>query len=399
MDPLHSGSRGKHPAARPRVAFTSLPSQVLPSRLLRPRLVARVAVLAAVVVATVPAHAQPSVVAPPPDSVTHFPDVRFTGRVHVQGYYADNGPYAAAVGPSSTVFLRRVRLEARGFITPRIAFIVMPSYEQGRTGSVRLLDTYLDFRLTPLKSTENVVVWRVGNEKRPIGRYELTSSNNLPSLERGAGRGLVAAQSNDLFLGNNYLAWDIGTSLIWIGGSGRYSLQTGMYNGSGETSRDNNDSKAMGGRGTATVWRKLSVGTSYYVNNVVATDTTPRRDVAEVDFAWGRPGEPGLYLLGDFMQGQAQTTAGERLRGATLVAAYHVRNPGLRGLYALEPAVMLDVGDPDTSQPDNEAYLVRVLAAAYFARNAHLRVAYEHQTFADIRPSIGAVRAQVTVSW
>ena len=31
---------------------------------------------------------------------------------------------------------------------------------------------------------------RGGQEKRPFGRYELTSSNNLPSIERGAGAGI-----------------------------------------------------------------------------------------------------------------------------------------------------------------------------------------------------------------
>ena len=46
-----------------------------------------------------------------------------------------------------------------------------------------------------------------------MSRYELTSSVNLPSIERGAGGGLVPRASNDLFVAAGFLAHDVGASL------------------------------------------------------------------------------------------------------------------------------------------------------------------------------------------
>lgn len=332
------------------------------------------------------------------DSIS-YPNVRVTGRVHFQAYALGNDAYAADVGPGSTGFARRVRIEARGHITPRISYIVMPSYEQGQSGSVRLLDTWIDVRLTD-PGSPNGLVWRVGNEKRPIGRYELSTSNNLPSLERHSGRGQPRLSANDLFLGNNFLAWDIGTSLIW-NGAGRYTLQAGVYNGAGEVDADENDSKAFGARGTVALTRRLNVGASYFsADGIVGSDSSFRHSASEIDLQWGRPGAPGLYLLGDFMQGTARLPTRDRLRGLTLVGAYHFRLAGARNwLYALEPAMMFDIGDPDTRVADNHALLVRAVAGAYFAPTAHVRLAYERQSFADGRPAVQGVRTQLSVSW
>ena len=52
----------------------------------------------------------------------------------------------------------------------------------------------------------------MGQEKRPFSRYELTSSNNLPSIERGAGRGLPGKASNDIFGDNGFLSHDVGAA-------------------------------------------------------------------------------------------------------------------------------------------------------------------------------------------
>ena len=67
----------------------------------------------------------------------------------------------------------------------------------GRSG-LRLRDAYIDVRFTQA-ANKSAFYLRAGQEKRPVSRYELTSSNNLPSIERGAGQGLLARASNDLF--------------------------------------------------------------------------------------------------------------------------------------------------------------------------------------------------------
>ena len=81
----------------------------------------------------------------------------------------------------------------------------------GRSG-LRLRDAYIDVRFSPEAEQERLVP-PGGQEKRPFSRYELTSSNNLPSIERGAGQGLLARASNDLFGGAGFLSHDVGASV------------------------------------------------------------------------------------------------------------------------------------------------------------------------------------------
>jgi phosphate-selective porin O/P len=335
---------------------------------------------------------------PPPPAVT-YPNVRITGRVQFQAYALDNGDFAAIIGPTSTFYARRVRVEARGNISERIAFVVQPSYEGGRVSGFRLLDAFLDFRINDLTSRDTLS-WRVGSEKRPIGRYELTSSTNLPTIERGAGRGLVRVAANDLFLNNNFLAWDIGTSLTYAA-HGKYSLKAGVYNGVGEVIADNNDAKSWGVRATYAILPKVGVGGSFFSGDgIVGTDSSVRHDAYELDLQWGKAGEPGFFALGDYMQGEALDVGRDRMRGITAVASYHHRLGGAHPrFYAIEPAVMIDRGDPNTDVADDDAWLYRAVLGAYLTPRAHVRLSYELQNFADARPSIGGVLAAVGVSW
>ena len=60
----------------------------------------------------------------------------------------------------------------------------------GRSG-LRLRDAWIDVRFAK-EGTKGAFFLRAGQEKRPYSRYELTSSTNLPSIERGGGQGLLA---------------------------------------------------------------------------------------------------------------------------------------------------------------------------------------------------------------
>jgi hypothetical protein len=144
-----------------------------------------------------------------------YPNVKLSGRLQEQVYYFDNDAYAAQVGPNSNVFTRRARIEARGEISENVSVYIQPSFEGGRNLSgltttctatevpdgggtpvitcrtsgrsgLRLRDAYIDVRFTRPEN-KSALYLRAGQEKRPFSRYELTSSNNLPTCRRSSG--------------------------------------------------------------------------------------------------------------------------------------------------------------------------------------------------------------------
>ena len=160
-----------------------------------------------------------------------YPSFKVAARLQFQGYYFDNTDYTAAglgnPGPKSSFFTRRARIEVAGKLSEHVSFLVQPSFENGggREPNLRLRDAYIDVGgLAPGLFSD--LKLRFGQEKRPFGRYELLSANNLPSIERGAGRGLVPQGSNDLFQRGGFLSHDVGASVVAKLGavhcSGRY---------------------------------------------------------------------------------------------------------------------------------------------------------------------------------
>ncbi len=153
---------------------------------------------------------------------TTYPNVKMAGRLQVEFYDFNNGENAiyaalpaAARAPESSFLIRRARIEAKGNLTENITFVIQPNYTTGQSG-VTLKDAYLDVSFTKPEA-KSAFALRAGQFKRFFGRYELTSSNNLPSIERGAYRGLVPVSSNDLAVGNGFEAHDIGAGLMYTG--------------------------------------------------------------------------------------------------------------------------------------------------------------------------------------
>jgi hypothetical protein len=354
---------------------------------------------------------QPAATPPAPT----FPNVRVTGRLQSQGYWFDNDRIAPLTGPESNFFLRRARIEARGSITENISFVISPSFEGGRVidvargrAGVRLRDAFLDVRLTPAGAPTAFSV-RMGQEKKPFGRYELISSSNLPTIERGGGRGLLARTTNDLFEENGFLAHDIGASAVLTAAHERLTFRAGVYNGQGESANDRNDAKSFGARATYTVWRKLNVGGSAFSRDVIMVpgdtslrpDSSFRSNAFGVDAGWGAPGEPGLFTAVDVMSGQEAAEGHDGIRGLNAVAAWHVRtgHPGL--LWAWEPVVRVDRSDPNADVDDNHQMLLDAGVGLYFSSRAHFRVMLERQSFGDAvaaDPIVG-VRTQLGVTW
>ena len=338
---------------------------------------------------------------------TKYPSVSLAGRLQQHFYFFDNGDYAAITGPESGVFTKRARITAKGQIAENISFIIQPSFEDGKT-RIRLRDAYIEVRLTkPTPKTALAV--RVGQEKRPFGRYELASSNNLPSLERGAGRGLVKSSSNDLFLGNGFVSHDIGAALRLqvAAGDGRVlAIHVGVYNGEGESTKEVNNAKSFGARATLDITDELNVGGSFFSHDGIVdvmgvTDSSFTNQAFGIDAQWGKPGNEGVYLVGDFLRGEDDSEDKLTIWGLSLVGAYHVRMSNSESfLYAVEPAVRFDFSDPDTDTDDNGTTIITAGVNFYLSSKTRFQVMYENQSFqASGLESIHGIRTALTVSF
>jgi Phosphate-selective porin O and P len=367
---------------------------------------------------------------------TSYPDIKLSGRLQEQFYYFDNAGYAASVGPESSVFTRRARFEVRGQLTERVSVHIQPSFEGGRNLSAtttctsspvpggggtpvitcrttgrsgfRLRDAYVDVRLGP-KAERTSLYLRAGQEKRPVSRYELLSSNNLPSIERGGGAGLLPRASNDLFTSAGFLSHDVGASLRLeheLDDDRQLTLKVGAYNGQGESLSDVNNRKSVGARGTVGITPKLDVGAGWFAHDGIVTvdgvpDSSFTNHAFDIDAQWGMPGDEGLFALAEYLRGDDASAAKLDMQGFQAIAAYHIRLAGDNGwLYAVEPALRVDLADPDTDTDDDGVTTLTAGLGLYLSSRAWLRVAYERQSFqADGAESISGVRSMLAVSF
>lgn len=368
---------------------------------------------------------------------TTYPNVKVTGRLQEQFYYFGNEDYASAVGPQSNVFTRRARIEARGNISENVVVYIQPSFEGGRTLSgvttsctssavpagggtpvitcrtsgrsgLRLRDAWIDVRFTK-EGNPGTFYLRAGQEKRPYSRYELVSSTNLPSIERGAGQGLLARASNDLFAGAGFISHDVGASLRYeykLNDLQMVTVKVGAYNGQGESVNDVNNKKSFGARATAAVTPKIDVGASWFAHDGITTvGGTP--DSSFTNYAWGvdaqygKPGDEGLFALGEYLSGTDATSSKNKIRGIQGLAAYNYRlKSPTSWLYAIEPAVRVDLSDPNTDADNDRSTLITAGLGFYLSSKAQFRVAYERQSFQGSGvPSISGVRSALTVNF
>ncbi len=359
---------------------------------------------------------------------TTYPNVKLSGRLQEHFYYFDNEDYAAAVGPQSNVFTRRARIEARGQISENVAVYVQPSFEGGRnltnlvttcsgtplvcrtTGrsGLRLRDAYIDVRFSP-EASRGALYLRAGQEKRPVSRYELISSNNLPSIERGAGQGLLPRASNDLFTSAGFLSHDVGASVRYehkLDDTRLVTVKVGAYNGQGESLGDVNNKKSFGARGTVGITSKLDVGASWFAHDGIVTvggapDSAFTNYAFDIDASWGKPGDEGLFALAEYLHGNDATASKFTMQGIQGLAAYNIRMTSPTSwLYAVEPAFRIDIADPNTDAEDDKVTTITGVLGIYMSSRAQLRVAYERQSFQDdASPTISGVRSALTVNF
>ncbi len=337
-------------------------------------------------------------------SAQTYPAIVLNGRLQTQGYaFSGENP-----GPSSNFFLRRARIQVDAQITNRLSLVIQPSFEGGRPGGVRLRDAYIDLRLTRPETKTGLFI-RTGAEKVPFGRYELISSNNLPSIDRNAGRGLAPEASNNIFERAGFIQTDLGASLRLVHtiGTGRiFSIKGGLYNGEGESLNDVNGAKSFGLRTTLDLTTKLGVGMAWYSHDgivalsPIATDSAFRNQAIGIDAQWGKPGDRGLFAVVDYMTGEDDTADRHRLRGLSAVSAYHLRLKPGGSLYAVEPVVRFDWADPDTDAPRNGSTLLTAGINLYLTSKAQIRLMFETQNpEAPGAPTLSGIRGAMTINF
>jgi len=368
---------------------------------------------------------------------TTYPNVKLSGRLQEQFYYFSNQDYSATVGPRSNVFTRRARIEARGQISENVSVYIQPSFEGGRNLSgvattctstpvppgggtptltcrttgrsgLRLRDAYIDVRFSP-EGRKGALYLRAGQEKRPYSRYELISSTNLPSIERGGGPGLLARASNDLFAAAGFLSHDVGASLRYeykLDDARLVTVKFGAYNGQGESLNDVNDKKSFGARATLGITPKLEVGGSWFAHDGIVTvggvpDSTFTNYAFDIDAQWGKPGDAGLFALAEYLHGNDASASKFTIQGLQGVAAYNIRMKSPTSwLYAVEPSLRVDIADPNTDADSDRVTTITGVFGVYMSSRAQFRVGYERQSFqGDVTPSISGVRSALTVNF
>jgi len=110
--------------------------------------------------------------------VAQAPNIAVQGRVQLQARFS-SGDSAANYNPTqvnSIYEIRRLRIQTNVRFGDNINLVIQPSFEMG---ALRMRDAFVRVGLT-----RNLFLV-AGQEKSPFQRYELTSSNNLLSIERG----------------------------------------------------------------------------------------------------------------------------------------------------------------------------------------------------------------------
>lgn len=381
------------------------------------------------------------------DLAAQTPNIRVAGRIQSH-FSAVAGDSSSNFNPSGTVRsafeIRRLRIQADVRIGETVNMVLQPSFEMG---SLRMRDAYLRVQLA--RTATSGIGLTMGQEKKPLNRYELTSSNTLPSIERGARlRGFSgAAAQNNLLEAEGYLAHDLGASLDWYGMSNRAAVKLGWYNGSGESAVDVNNGKTLVARGTYTVMAnadhvpQLRVGASLIsrdraiaaaaTGTAFAPDSSRRTSAFGLEAEWG-DFRPGFHVIADFATGDALAAGSHCQSGAaaincrvdvgrntgnvrpgapdsafTTFRSLHVvaawrwqpEDPdGTRRIKIIEPALRVDLTDPNTGAADDGGLLITPAVNVHWSQTTVMRVGLDIYRYNDATNTARSVRA-FRVSW
>jgi hypothetical protein len=356
------------------------------------------------------------------------PNVRVAGRVqaHYRNAFGDSTAAFPGTGVNNSFEIRRLRMQTDVRFGDYINLSIQPSFEMG---ALRMRDAFLRVGFGPR------VGLTIGQEKSPFQRYELTSSNNLLTIERGVRiLGLSGREAlNDLLFNNGYVSHDLGAFVDYTGP--RASVKLGIQNGSRESAADVNNAKSFFGRATAVLIRDkddqavFQIGASFAARDraVCSTctaapayhaDSSLRSAAVGVDVEWGGF-RPGLHVIADVVTGDnvpaaLRIGAGRNLanvrnsadsnlvtfRGAHIVAAYRIVTSGddARTVKFIEPALRVDATDPDADVDGDFGLLITPAVSVYFGATVVGRFAFDVYRYRD---AVGATHTanELKISW
>jgi hypothetical protein len=363
------------------------------------------------------------------------PNIRVAGRAQVQ-FRAAGGDSTAAfpgTGVNNGFEVRRLRIQTDVRFGDNMLLAIQPSFEMG---AFRMRDAYLRVGLTPQFGVT------LGQEKSPFQRYELNSSNNLLSIERGVRiLGLSGREGlNDLLVNNGYGSQDLGGFVDYAAPGNKVTVKLGVSNGSRESAADVNNAKSFFGRATATVMTNaddqpvLQVGASFAsrdraVCNAAANgglgcttqiaffaDSSLQTTAFGADFEWGGF-RPGWHVIADFATGDnvrfrinsgrnsanVRNTADSNVvnfMGVHVVGAYRLTTggPDTRVVKLIEPALRVDYLDPNTDASNDEGLLVTPVLNVYFGATVVLRAGLDFYRYKDAAGESRSAR-EFKVSW
>jgi hypothetical protein len=323
-------------------------------RPLRRCLVAGVAAVLAMPVAPEVVDAQASISA-------RSANIRIGGRLHTQ-YQS-----SSVDGSVGDFFTRRARIildvELNDFIDGRL----QPDFAGGRTS---LQDAYVR-----LNFSDGFRV-SVGQMKRAFDLFELSSSTDMPIIERTGrvtgldsctGVGSVCSYSR-LTEALDFAGRDVGVKFDGLFGA--FGYQVTVTNGPGSNRPDENDRKSASGRLTYDLTDGLTVGGNFGLHDYVEAGET------EYAAAWAADAQLGTWRDGFMMQ--AGLAGGDNWRSldaqgvpggflAAQVTASVYRPVAGERLVGVEPVFRVSTADPDDTVDSDAGLLITPGLMLYFS--------------------------------
>jgi len=365
------------------------------------------------------------------------PTVQVQGRIQVQ-YRMSSGDSSSnynnsALPQVSNIFeVRRLRIQTNVRFGDNINLSIQPSFEMA---ALRMRDAYLRVGLSPRIGVT------IGQEKSPFQRYELNSSNNLLSIERGVRILRLSGREglNDLLSANGYASHDLGAFVDYVGPDNKVAVKAGVQSGSRESANDVNNAKSFFGRATATVMTNadnqpvLQVGASFAsrdraicqtLGTPTSTCTAYFADSSKQTTAFGLDAEwggfrPGFHVFADFATGDnlpitTRKATGRNtgnldsasapittFMGLSLIGAYRVNTtgPDTRLIKFFEPALRIDYLDPDTDTDNDHGLLITPVINIYFANSVVLRAGFDFYSYKDANTGASRSARELKFSW
>jgi hypothetical protein len=347
--------------------------------------------------------------AAPAALVAQYPTGALHGRLQTEFRTSDIKTTDASGNPAAInqvvgneIFVRRAYLEFSAQLASNITSKLEVNFTRR---AVNLEDAYVDVGLG------RFVTWRAGQEKKPIERQEINSSNSYLTVERGAQvNGLKnpnLVSQNNFLIATGFTSHDVGTSVEFHNLAESHvpvSLRLGVWNGAGKDVNEVNNAKTFGARLVVQpIKGKLSLGAAFVshddpitVGGKLAVDSAGRSTGFGLDGEWGTI-ERGLHVMADAAFGHegrvgalTSSIAGLRATPVTspttfepsfttfhVVGEYKYLLPENDIAWAVGPVFRFDRTNPDTDNTGISSTMYTPGLNVYFSPRTWLMFNYD----------------------